>query len=192
LSRWAAAVLTVVALGLVAWIGVTLLWGEPVTALHASHAQAALRRSLGQEAHTTPQAFRAHLEEGDAVGTIVVPRLGLRMVVVEGTAASDLERGPGHYRMTKLPGEGGTIAVAGHRTTYLQPFRHLDRLHAGDEITLDMPYGRFRYRVFARTIVDAHDWSILRRRAHETLVLTACHPLYSASHRIVVFARAQP
>jgi sortase A len=134
-------------------------------------------------------AYRRSLREGDAVGRIIVPRLGLRSVFVEGTVRSDLARGPGHYRMTPLPAQGGTIAVAGHRTTYLQPFRHLDRLAPGDSIYLELPYGTFRYVVYARKIVDASDWTILRRRPFEKLVLSACHPLYSASHRIVVFAR---
>jgi sortase A len=52
-----------------------------------------------------------------------------------------------------------------------------------------MPYGTFRYTVFTHRIVAADDWTILRRRGFEQLVLTACHPLYSASHRWVVFAR---
>ena len=118
-----------------------------------------------------------------------MPRLGLRTVVVEGTGADELARGPGHYRMTTLPGQGGTVAIAGHRTTYLHPFRHLDELRPGDRMRLDMTYGTFRYAVYRRAVVDDRDWSILRRQRFESLVLSACHPLYSASHRIVVFGR---
>ena len=88
-----------------------------------------------------------------------------------------------------MPGLGGVVAVAGHRTTYLQPFRHIDRLQPGDSIILELPYGTFRYVVYAHRIVDDRDWSILRRRPFEKLVLSACHPLHSASQRIVVFAR---
>jgi sortase A len=113
------------------------------------------------------------------------------MVVVQGTSSADLERGPGHYRISALPGSGGTVAIAGHRTTYLHPFRHIDRLRRGDAIVLELPYGTFRYAVLAHAIVSDRDWSILRRRRTETLVLTACHPLYSATHRIAVFARLQ-
>ena len=113
----------------------------------------------------------------------------LRTVFVEGTRKSDLARGPGHYRITALPGLGGVVAVAGHRTTYRQPFRHIDRLQPGDSIVLELPYGTFRYVVYAQRIVDDRDWSILRQRPFEKLVLSACHPLHSASQRIVVFAR---
>jgi sortase A len=189
---------------MLAWVSVTLVWGEPYTAFKASRAQGALKRELArQDAAWTDSrraqpsvtfseravAFRRELEQGDALGRIVIPRLGLRTVVVEGTSGDDLARGPGHYPTTTLPGLGGTVAVAGHRTTYLQPFRHIDELRAGDRINLTMPYGTFRYVVYARAIVDDHDWSIVRRRSFEQIVLTACHPLYSASQRIVVYAR---
>jgi sortase A len=191
--RASAVALALTGVALLAWIGVTLVWGEPVTALKASHAQAELRSELAQaEVRGSEQraaAYRRGLRPGDAAGRIVVPRLGLSTVFVEGTSADELERGPGHYRITALPGLGGTVAVAGHRTTYLQPFRHIDDLRPGDRITVRMPYGTFGYVVTGHRIVDDTDWSILRRRSYEQLVLTACHPLHSASHRYVVFAR---
>jgi len=176
-----------VGLGLCAWIAVTLVWGEPVTSLRTAHAQRELRRELAQASRTHPAAPR-RIREGAVFGRIVIPKLGVRMVVVQGTSTADLERGPGHYRISAVPGSGGTVAIAGHRTTYLHPFRHIDRLRRGDAILLEMPYGIFRYAVSERAIVSDRDWSILRRRRTETLVLTACHPLYSASHRIAVFA----
>jgi sortase A len=139
-------------------------------------------------------AFRQSLRDGRAFGRIIVPRLGLNMVVIEGTSEGDLQKGPGHYnarsgRRTSVPGLGGVIAIAGHRTTYLHPFRHIDALRPGDGITLVMPYGTFRYRVYYHRVVDSREWRILRPRPFEKLVLTACHPLYSASHRFVVYAR---
>src|SRR5262245_16031887 len=138
--------------------------------------------------------FERQLRDGDPVGGIVIPKLHLRMVGVGGATTSDLRKGPGHYNAesgesTSLPGLGGVIAIAGHRTTYLQPFRHLDELRPGDRIYLRMPYGTFRYKVYFQKVVRHDDWSILRRRPYEKLVLTACHPLYSASHRLAVFAR---
>jgi sortase A len=118
------------------------------------------------------------------------------MVVVQGTSTGDLERGPGHYDAasgvdTSLPGLGAVIAIAGHRTTFLHPFRHIDDLRPGDNIYLEMPYGTFRYSVYFQRVVVPTDWSILRSRPYEKLVLTACHPLYSASHRLAVFARLE-
>jgi sortase A len=201
-TRPAAAILALAGMAVLTWVLVTMFWGEPFTAVTAARAQAALRRELSAvEETSSAQAaslptlrqraavFRKGLHSGDAFGRIRVPRLNLSTVVVRGTGAAELARGPGHYRITAVPGVGGTVAIAGHRTTYLQPFRHIDSLERGDEIYLDMPYGTFRYAVYAVKIVDDRDWSILRRRSFEQLVLSACHPLHSAAQRIVVFAR---
>ena len=210
---------TVLGLGVLvlAWVAVTVTWGDPLTSLYTRHEQQALSarlnaidRQWGTDARLRPVvkarpasaallrsravAYRSGLRDGEPLGRIVIPRLGLRMVVVEGTSEADLEKGPGHYdaasgRNTGLPGMGGVVAVAGHRTTFAHPFRHIDDLRPGDEVELRMPYGRFRYTVYDQKIVDDQDWSILRRRRFEKLVLTACHPLHSATHRWVVFAR---
>ena len=200
-----------------AWAAVTLAWGDPVTSLYTRHEQQALasrldvvneqwwrvavperrrppRRAVSARLRARASSYRRALQEGGPLGRIVIPRLGLRMVVVEGTSASDLKKGPGHYnagsgRSTGLPGMGGVIAIAGHRTTFSHPFRHIDDLRPRDRIELQMPYGRFRYTVYYHKVVDDQDWSILRKRPYEKLVLTACHPLYSATHRYAVFAR---
>jgi sortase A len=207
----------VLGVSLIAWVAVTIAWGDPITSLFTRHEQHALARQLDRldkRWTTTPLAratqanrqtvaallrtradavYRA-LREGEAMGRIVIPRLHLNMVVVEGTSEGDLRRGPGHYdaasgKATALPGMGGVVAIAGHRTTYLHPFRHIDDLRPGDNVYLRMPYGTFRYTVFAHRVVVSNDWTILRHRTFEKLVLSACHPLYSATHRWIVFAR---
>lgn len=135
-------------------------------------------------------AVHRRLEVGQALGRIEIPRLGLRAVFVHGTRwGPDLSRGPGHYAETSLPGVGRTMAIAGHRTTFGAPFRHIDTIRAGDSITLSLPYATFHYSTFAHRIVDNEDWSIVRDRGFDTLVLSACHPLYSAEQRWTVFAR---
>jgi sortase A len=114
----------------------------------------------------------------------------VRVIFVQGTNwAHDLSKGPGHYEETSVPGLGRTTAIAGHRTTFGAPFRHIDRLRRGDLVVLDLPYGTFRYRVLGHRVVNSSAWSIVRPRGFDELVLSACHPLYSASHRWVVFAR---
>jgi sortase A len=110
-------------------------------------------------------------------------------VVVQGTEGGDLRDGPGHYVNTPLPGEPGTVAIAGHRTTYLAPFRDIDELKHGDPIRVRMPYGDFTYQVERTRIVAPDATWVMRRIGYDRLVLTACHPLYSAAQRIVVFAR---
>src|SRR3954452_23476730 len=135
------------------------------------------------------RAWKRRAPEGQAVGRIRIPRLGASFVVVKGTDAGDLRKGPGSYPQAPLPGAPGTVAIAGHRTTYGAPFRHIDRLGRGNTITVTMPYGRFTYRVESRRIVAPDALWVINRVRYDRLVLSACHPLYSASKRIVVFAR---
>jgi sortase A len=176
-----------------------LLWRDPATDLYTRWEQhkltaelAELRASFDRRPVAAGQPERTPLSRpsrGAALGRISIPTIGVRAVFVEGTRSSDLRRGPGHYEMTALPGSGKTVAIAGHRTTFGAPFRNIDELGRGDTITLSLPYGDFRYRVFAHRVVDKADWSIIAPRATETLVLSACHPLHSAAQRWVVFAR---
>lgn len=191
--------------------GLTLVWQEPLTSLWTSHRQSVLRGDLRRlEAADPGAAERAALarlatdgdriaflarvlarrtRDGQAIGRLVVPRADADFVMVKGSDPADLRRGPGVYDGSPLPGSPGTVAIAGHRTTYLSPFRHIDRLRPGDRITVDMPYARFTYRVDRTQIVSPAAVSVIRRVRFDRLVLTACHPLFSASRRIVVFAR---
>jgi sortase A len=191
----------------------TVLWQEPVSAVYAHFRQQALDDRL-QELERAPLqpaeeraleripdprrrlAFRARalerrLDAGDPMGRIVMPSLGVSEVFVEGTGAGDLRAGPGHYPGTPFPGERGTVAIAGHRTTYGAPFRRIDQLERGDRIELRMPYGRFTYAVERTRIVPPTEISVIDRVAFDRLVLSACHPLYSAAKRIIVFAQLQ-
>jgi len=145
-----------------------------------------LHRNIAQLA----QRLVDESEPGDALGRIEAPAMnGLDMVFVQGTDASSLELGPGHYPETAMPGQGKTVAIAGHRTTYLAPFRHIDSMKPGDKIYLKMPYGTFTYSVQKTEIVEPTDVGIIHDTGYERLVLSACHPLYSASQRYIVYAR---
>jgi sortase A len=148
--------------------------------------KAAISANLSQLA----QRLVDESKPGDALGRIEAPGMdGLNMVFVQGTDESSLELGPGHYPETAMPGQGKTVAIAGHRTTYLAPFRHIDDLNPGDKITLKMPYGTFVYSVQKSEIVDPSDVGIIHDTGYERLVLSACNPLYSASQRYIIFAR---
>ena len=120
---------------------------------------------------------------------IELPTIDKSAYVVEGVGTDDLRKGPGHYPDTPLPGEHGTVAIAGHRTTHGAPFRNIDKLKRGDRIVLQMPYGGFVYRVERTQIVDPTALWVTKRVKYDRLVLSACHPLYSAAQRIIVFAR---
>ena len=81
------------------------------------------------------------------------------------------------------------MAIAGHRTTYGAPFRTIDKLKKGDRVRLEMSYGNFTYSVEKTRIVTPDEVSVKRKVGYDRLILSACHPLYSAAQRIVVFAR---
>lgn len=156
---------------------------------------------LEQRVRALADAFEKEVERGDALGRIAIPRIDLDVVLVEGTDTASLQKGPGHYTLTNaedlkeqgdgsaFPGQGKTVGIAGHRTTYLAPFRRINEIQPDDEITLEMPYATFTYTVQKHEIVDPDAVEIVRNVGYDRLVLTACHPLYSAAQRYVQFAR---
>jgi sortase A len=206
--------LALIAAGTLALIdaAVTLLWQEPVSALVATLRQDHLRSALRSEERAAPTpteqrtlaslgderrriAFLAgELErrsaDGSAVGRIAIPRIGASFVIVNGTDTEALKGGPGIYSGTSFPGLGRTTAIAGHRTTYLAPFRHIDALAPGSRIMLDMPYAHFTYTVIGQRVVSPRDVQAAEGDVGYTrLVLSACTPLFSAAKRLLVYAR---
>jgi sortase A len=184
--HYVASVMMVSGVLLIADAGLTLVWQEPVSAFVAERQQGKLEEAL---ASPPPRVIRREPLPGDALGKISIPSIGVSEYVVEGTDTENLRKGPGHYPKTPLPGSRGTVAIAGHRTTYGAPFRKLDELEPGRRIELEMPYGTFVYRVERTEVVESNALWITNRRPYDRLVLSACHPLYSAAQRIVTFAR---
>jgi sortase A len=127
---------------------------------------------------------------GDPITKISIPAADLKpTVVVEGTGASALRAGAGHYPNTPLPGEEGNVAIAGHRTTYGKPFANLDHLKPGDEILLETPIGKNVYKVSREPfVVPNTQWDVISQTPGHTLTLTTCHPKGSAKQRLVVKA----
>ena len=218
-SRWSGRGVRALAVALVA-VGalaladaiVTLVWQEPVSALYATLQQKHLSGALRAVERTTPtpletrtlasfsdqqarisflaRELERHAAEGSAVGRIVIPSIGANFVMVKGTSTAALESGPGIFPETRFPGIPGTTAVAGHRTTYLAPFRHVDSLRPGNTIVLDMPYAHLTYTVIGQRIVWPTNVEAAVAKLHYTrLVLSACTPLFSAEKRILVYAR---
>jgi sortase A len=209
--RACSTVLIVAGALMIADAGATLAWQEPISALIARIHQNELSGQLDriERAGPTPVqrralnglrserqriAFLARVARREAgtgapIGRIDIPSIGARFVVVQGTDGASLRKGPGHYPATAFPGLRETMAIAGHRTTYLAPFHDIDELKRGQPIVLEMPYGRFAYAVQQVRVVSPNALWITRNVGYDRLVLSACHPLYSAAKRIVVFAR---
>jgi sortase A len=100
----------------------------------------------------------------------------------------DAAAGPGHDTWTPLPGEGGNVAISGHRTTFLHPFWSLDRVGPGDLITLETANGRFVYRVVWQRVISPDATWVTAPTAVPSLTLTTCTPRFSAARRLVVRA----
>ena len=203
--------LMVAGVGVLAWVLVVWQWNDPFTSLYTRWEQRRLDRAYTAlvkeeaarpvvpagadlaETHAAVRAaatrFHRTADAGAAIGRIVVPRLDLDMVFVNGTDSATLKKGPGLHPTTFMPGEGKLVYIAGHRTTYLAPFARIDRLERGDRITLEMPYGTFVYSVTGHRIVDDQDLSVLRSRGREEVALQACHPRFFATQRYIVWAR---
>jgi len=204
--------LIVVAILALAWAFVVWKWNDPFTSLYTRWQQHKLKGVYAQvvrtyhpiplpRTKTIPVAveqrilaseasrYRREAKVGAPIGKIVVPRLGLHMLLINGTDHDSLVKGPGRDVRSYMPGQGQLVYIAGHRTTYLAPFAHIDSLRPGDLVTLKMPYETLVYSVTGHDIVDSHDLAVLTSHNREVVALQACHPRFFATNRYIVWAR---
>jgi sortase A len=195
---------------LIIWTIVVWQWQDPFTALFTYWQQEKLAHELDRELEayrppatarglqfaaereavaTNAAHFRRSTHAGEPIGRIVIGRVGLNMVLVDGTDESSLRKGPGRDLRSYMPGQNRLVYIAGHRTTYLAPFSHIDDVRVGDDIRLEMPYATFTYRMTSHRIVPSNDLSVLRSPRHELLELQACHPRFFATDRFIVYAK---
>jgi len=205
--RLLGALLAAAGLAAVVDAALTTAWQEPVGALQASAARdglderyaamqarfvdarlASTRTTMVARARTA-RRLDATTRAGEPIGRLRIRRMGLSEVWVQSTEADALRKAPGHYAGTALPGRRGTVGIAGHRSTHGAPFRKLNLLRPGDRIQVSMPYGGYEYAVERTRIVSPEQAEVLRTARSDRLVLTACHPVWSAKQRIVVIAR---
>ncbi|HZU80500.1 MAG TPA: class E sortase [Acidimicrobiales bacterium] len=139
-------------------------------------------------------AFGGGSGSGAPIGRIKIPAIGLDMVVVQGTDAGALSKGPGHYTNTPMPCTAGDVAIAGHRTTFLHPFYNLHHLKPGDVIELQTRTASCAYMVTqAPFAVSPSDVGVVANTPGQFfLTLTTCNPIGSSSQRLVVKAVMAP
>jgi sortase A len=191
------------------WAVLIWRWQDPFTALYTKYQQRELASQYEAYAEryapvtsqgTSPtitrreiaaaaKRYRLEATEGQAIGRIVVPRIGVSMVLVNGTETDTLKQGPGRHRRTFMPGEGQLVYIAGHRTTYGAPFSKIDAMRVGDLITLRVPYAEFVYRVTRHRVVSANETSVLKSQGREVVILQACEPRFFATHRYLVYGK---
>ena len=200
-----------VGVGVLLFIAWTL-WG---TGLSTQRAQASLEEDFERQAPIDASAFSHQGDQsvkvddsfkpgpGEAVFRLVIPRIDVHEMVVEGVDTESLRKGPGHYPDCRRgfakplctdqeeiwPGEVGRVIISGHRTTYGAPFYDIDRLRRGDEIRLQTKWGDFTYEVTGSEIVPPNAKDIATPVSDKPeLVLTTCNPRFSAAERLIVSA----
>jgi len=173
------------------------LWG---TGIEQARSQRALERQFETTVAVTPTTQQPGTTTvprvplpGDSVGRIEIPSLGVDEWMVAGARLADLEKGPGVFAGSVLPGQTGNLAVAGHRTSYGAPFSDLDKLREGDDIIFTTAGGTFTYEVTGSKVVPPTDVGVLAQtkdRAVATLV--TCHPKWTSKNRLIVTAELAP
>jgi sortase A len=187
-KRWARRTLTGGCVGLL--ILAVVLLGYPI---YTNFVHNRLQGKLGKqlESQALKDAYQHHaLHEGDSLTRLIIPKLGVNVVVVEGVSTNALQAGAGHYPATPMPCQDGNMAIAGHRTTYGKPFANVDRLAPGDQMTLVTPVGSCVYQLSrAPFVVQPTDIQVVANtRGQHNLTLTSCHPRGSAAERIIIRA----
>lgn len=177
------------------WLGLYPFY----TNMRAEQHQDTLAQEFDKLAQTTTEEQYSSgkaVADGRALTRIEIPKLGVSTVVVEGTNATALAAGAGHYRDTPLPGQPGNVSIAGHRTMNGQPFNRLDELDPGDKIVLITPFARHTYEVVPAFgghdnpwVTAPNDWTVVAATPESTLTLTTCHPKGSARERLVARAK---
>ena len=185
---WARRGLSVLSVALLA--GAVGLLGYP---LYTNFYQGRVQDRLSDEL-ASPELQQKYRERkiavGDSLTRIQIPKLNVDTIVVEGTTASALRAGAGHYPATPLPCENGNVGIAGHRTTYGKPFANLDQLEQGDTIILTTPIGSCTYEVSKQPfVVSPSNLDVIADApTRRELTLTTCHPKHSARQRLIVKA----
>jgi len=193
-GRRALTVLTI----LMAFAGVALLSYPVVTDFWAKSRQNHLRGEFNSKQAIELYKTR-QIKVGGALTRLRVDKMGacaackINVIVVEGISGNALRAGAGHYENTALPGENGNVAIAGHRTGFGEPFRHLDALRPGDKVTLETPIGTYIYQVIPPFdghgnpwVTHPRDLTVLEPTIEATLTLTTCDPPHTSKNRLIV------
>jgi sortase A len=180
--------------------GVGLLAYPFATNIYQHHLQGDLKSQL-QSPQYALEYQKHQIKVGDGLTELIMPKLDVDVAVVEGTTASALRAGAGHYPDTALPCQAGNVAIAGHRTTFGHPFNRLDEMRPGDEVELKTPFQACFYKAVANTDfapanphpVDPTDTTVIDQNLtkHE-LTLTTCHPKGSAAQRLILRLVMEP
>lgn len=175
------------------WLGAAAVAYAGGTAAYAEIAHRYQSSALDAERAATAVlgavARTADLRDGDTMGRLEIPRLGISVMVLHGTEDATLTLGAGHVPGTPSPGGDGNVVIAAHRDTF---FRKLEGVQAGDHIRILTVGQTYEYLVDSTETVDPEDTHVMESRARQELTLITCYPFYfvgSAPKRFIVHAR---
>ncbi|MEY4365326.1 MAG: hypothetical protein RLZZ305_670 [Actinomycetota bacterium] len=164
------------------------VWG---TGIRQQANQSDLERKFREDAQVL-RNYSSQVPElplvGDAIGKINIPAIELNVWLVAGAKLEQLERGPGVFAGSPLPGQVGNVAIAGHRESFGGPFEHLDVVKPGDEVIFTTQQGTFTYRVTGSRVVSANEVGVIRTEDPSKAILTlvTCHPKWTSDERLIV------
>jgi sortase A len=191
--RWAERLFVTAGAALLVWCAllvtdtIVFQWEASRSFETAAHAPppATLHGRGGAAAAPAPAPI---VRQGSAIARLSIPRVQLSAMVLHGSDAETLRRGPGHMENTALPGKPGNVVIAGHRDSFFRPLRNVE---LGDTIFVDTPQARFHYQVTSLRVVRARDLSVLEPTDDAVLTLITCYPFWvlgDAPDRFVVRA----
>lgn len=185
--RWTARIVLAISVILLAWVGWVIIQGR--------FYQASVTEYL-KEQRKLPQRpagpIEAELVEGQTLGRMDIPRLGLSVAIFQGTKSKTLRIGAGHIEGTAIPGEAGNSGIAAHRDTF---FRPLENIRTNDEIQIETARGFSHYQVDSIKIVAPDDIEVLAPTTESGVTLVTCYPFYfvgAAPNRFIVHAHKTP
>jgi sortase A len=185
--RWTRNILLITGILAISYVAITLI----SAGIYQKDVLSILDKQIQVEEQDKTEQTTPIIKEGDVLGRIDIPRIGVSVGILQGTTSRTLRLGVGHIKGTALPGEPGNIGIAGHRDTY---FRALKDIHKDDEIQIQTATGIARYEVDWIQITAPSNVSVLAPTAESSLTLVTCYPFYyigAAPQRFIVHARRQ-
>lgn len=174
------------------WLGVVAVAYAGGTAAYAEIAHR-YQSSMFDKARAGTTALRpadraADLREGDTMGRLEIPRIGVSVMIRHGAEEATLTLGAGHVPATPSPGGDGNVVLAAHRDTF---FRKLEAIRPGDRIHISTVGHTYEYVVESTETVGPEDTRVMESRGRQELTLITCYPFYfvgSAPKRFIVHA----